>query len=119
MREEVKNQTRLLHIIEAIDNIFEFTNGKDLNAFNNDKILKFAIIKNLEIVGEAAYFLTNDFKKKTSHIEWETIIAMRHVLVHGYYQIKNEIISNTIQIELNPLREQISNILKDIKETNQ
>ncbi len=55
-------------------------------------MLKFAIIKNLEIIGEAAYKLTKSFKLKHTSIEWSDIIGMRHILVHGYYQIKDEII---------------------------
>ena len=42
-------------MLEAIDNIFEFVNGKSFDVYKNDKILRFAIIKNLEIIGEAAY----------------------------------------------------------------
>ena len=62
MREKPKDSERLNHMIEAIDNIFEFVDGKTFNDYKNDKILSFAVIKNLEIIGEAAYLLTKDFK---------------------------------------------------------
>ena len=55
MREKPKDKERLWHMIEAIDNIFEFVEGKTVETFSSDKILRFAVIKNLEIVGEAAY----------------------------------------------------------------
>ena len=54
MKEKSKNNERLLHMIEAIDNIFEFVNGKTFETYKEDKILSFAIIKNFEIIGEAA-----------------------------------------------------------------
>ena len=73
--------------------------------------MRFAIIKNLEIVGEAAYLLTKDFKAKHDSVEWADIIGMRHTLVHGYYQIRDEIIWATIETELLPLREKITNLL--------
>ncbi len=107
MREKPKDKERLYHMLEAIDNIFEFTDGKSFGEYHNDKILRFAVIKNLEIIGEAAYLLTKNFKSEHKNIEWSEIIGMRHILVHGYYQIKDEIIWATIESELNPLKEKI------------
>lgn len=112
MREKPKDNERLLHMLEAIDNIFEFVNGKAFEVYKKDKILKFAIIKNLEIVGEAAYLLTQDFKNNHDSIEWGDIIGMRHILVHGYYQIKDEIIWATIETELEPLKVKLQKLLE-------
>jgi uncharacterized protein with HEPN domain len=69
MREKPKDNERLLHMLEAIGNIFEFVNGKSFEVYKKDKILRFAIIKNLEIIGEAAYLLTKDFKNRHDSIE--------------------------------------------------
>jgi uncharacterized protein with HEPN domain len=112
MREKPKDNERLLHMLEAIDNIFEFVNGKSFDAYKKDKILRFAIIKNLEIIGEAAYLLTKDFKNKHESIEWGDIIGMRHILVHGYYQIKDDIIWATIETELEPLKSKLQKLLE-------
>ena len=113
MREKIKDKSRLLHILEAIDNLFEFTNGISFDKYHNDKILRFAVIKNLEIIGEAAYLLTKKFKSEHTNVEWETIIYMRHILVHGYYQIKDEIVWATIQTDLQPLKAKIEFYLKE------
>ena len=107
MREKPKDINRLSHIIEAIDNLFEFTKGISFDEYKGNKILRFAVIKNLEIIGEAAYLLTNEFKEKHPEVEWKVIIGMRHVLVHGYYQISDEMVWATIQTELLPLREKV------------
>lgn len=112
MREKPKDESRLLHIIEAIDNIIEFTQGVDFESYKGNKILRFAVIKNLEIIGEAAYLLTKEFRTSHSEIEWNVIIGMRHVLVHGYYQIRDEIVWATITQELLPLKKQVQEILK-------
>lgn len=112
MREKPRDKERLNHMIEAIDNIFEFIEGKSFNIYKSDKILRFAVLKNLEIIGEAAYLLTKDFKAKNNTIEWSVIIGMRHILVHGYYQIRNEIVWATIETDLQPLKTEISNLLK-------
>lgn len=111
MREKPRDQERLKHMVEAIDNVFEFVEGKSFDTFKEDKILRFAVIKNLEIVGEAAYLLTKDFKSEHSNVEWSDIIGMRHILVHGYYEIKDKIIWETIQTDLQPLKEQIKVLL--------
>ena len=113
MREKIKDEVRLLHIIEAINNIFEFTNKVNFEEYQNNKILRFAVIKNLEIIGEAAYLLTEKFTSEHPEVEWETIVHMRHVLVHGYYQIKDEIVWTTIQTDLQPLKDKIKSYLND------
>ena len=107
MREKPKDINRLSHIIEAIDNLFEFTKGISFDEYKGNKILRFAVIKNLEIIGEAAYLLTIEFKEKHPEVEWKVIIGMRHVLVHGYYQISDEMVWATIQTELYPLKEKV------------
>jgi len=112
MREKPRDKERLFHMVEAIDNIFEFIEGKTFETYESDKILRFAIIKNLEIVGEAAYLLTKDFKTKHDLVEWNDLIGMRHILVHGYYQIKNHIVWETIVSELKPLRSKIVMLLE-------
>lgn len=107
MREKPKDKTRLLNMLEAIDNLFEFTKGITFEEYKSNKILRFAVIKNLEIIGEAAYLLTKDFRENHRDIEWNAVIGMRHVLVHGYYQIRDEIVWATLQTELQPLKDKI------------
>ncbi|KAA6335147.1 hypothetical protein EZS27_016592 [termite gut metagenome] len=114
MREELKDKTRLMHILEAIDNLFEFTDEVNFEEYKTNKILRFAVIKNLEIIGEAAYLLTKNFRKNHPVVEWDIIIGMRHVLVHGYYQIKDEIVWATIETELKPLQEKIKLLLSEL-----
>jgi uncharacterized protein with HEPN domain len=100
-------------MIEAIDNILEFVEVKSFDDYKNDKMLRFAVIKNLEIVGEAAYLLTKDFKIRHDSVDWDDIIGMRHVLVHGYYQIKDEILWATIETELQPLKSKLTELLSE------
>jgi uncharacterized protein with HEPN domain len=113
MREKPRDKERLNHMVEAINNIYEFVDGKSFEDYENNKVLRFAVIKNMEIIGEAAYLLTKEFKLRHPLIEWEDMIGMRHILVHGYYQIKDEIIWATIETELQPLKESILLLLAD------
>ena len=95
MREKPKDDTRLRHMLEAINNVIEFTTDVTFEEYSRNKILRFAVIKNLEIVGEAAYLITKEFREEHQEIAWNEVIGMRHVLVHGYYQIRDEIVWGT------------------------
>ena len=58
MREPVRDKNRLEHVIVAIDNIMIYTQGKDAQDLENDSMLFFAVVKNIEIIGEASFKLT-------------------------------------------------------------
>ena len=66
MREKPKDNTRLRHMLEAINNVIEFTTDVTFEEYSRNKILRFAVIKNLEIVGEAAYLITKEFREGIS-----------------------------------------------------
>jgi len=110
MRDAIRDKSRLEHIIEAIDNIFEFTENVNLEEFVHNKMMWFAVFKNLEIIGEASYMLTNELREKHTEIEWKKIIGLRHILVHGYYTINANIVWEIIENDLYTLKEKIKNI---------
>jgi len=107
MREKIRDKGRLEHILLFIDNVMEFTKNVDFERLLNDKLLFYAVVKNIEIIGEASYKLSKEFKKVNTDVEWETIIGLRHVLVHDYYHISEERLWKIIQKDLIPLKEQI------------
>jgi len=110
MRETIRDKGRLEHILQAIDCIFEFTENVTYEDFIANKMMKFAVIKNIEIIGEASYKLTKKFCQVHKEIEWDIIVKMRHVLVHGYYQIEDKFAWFVVQNELQPLKEKIQKI---------
>ncbi|MBQ7812267.1 MAG: DUF86 domain-containing protein [Bacteroidales bacterium] len=114
MRERVRDKGRLEHILQAIDKVFEFSNGVKREDFKKDSILYFAIVKNIEIIGEAAYMLSLEFKDSHPDTDWQVIIAMRHFLVHGYYQVDPEEVWNVIEQDLQPLKDQILEYIKEM-----
>ena len=111
MREKVNDRGRLEHILTAINNVEEFMEGRDYGLFMNDKILYFAIVKNVEIVGEAAYMLSLEFKAEHADTPWDQIEKMRHVLVHGYYQILPEVLWLTVKDDLPALKANVERYL--------
>lgn len=82
MRERLRDSARLEHIIVAINNIQELIEGKTQEDLEQNKMLFFAIVKNIEIVGEAANNLTKDLRVMHPEVDWEGMTGMRHVLVH-------------------------------------
>ena len=119
MREQVRDRGRLEHILQAIDKVFEFTKDVKREDFKKDSILYFAIVKNIEIIGEASYMLSLDFKEAHPDTNWKVIVAMRHFLVHGYYQVDPEEVWNVIEQDLLPLKEQVEKYLAEMEKENE
>lgn len=113
MREPVRDKERLEHIIASIDNIFDFTKGKTQQDLDVDKMMFYAVVKNIEVIGEAAFRLTKTFCQLHPDTPWPSIVRMRHVLVHDYYQIKSKEVWKVIDEDLQPLRNQISNYISE------
>ena len=113
MREPVKDRDRLEHIIEAIDRVLGFADGKTIEQLEADNLKYYGIVKNIEIIGEAAYMLTKAFRQLHPETPWEFIAKMRHVLVHDYYQINTKEVYKVIRDDLHPLREQVTRYLAE------
>ena len=113
MREEVRDRGRLEHMLTAIENVEEFTENISLEEFMKSKVLFFAVVKNIEIVGEATYMLTKEYKQSHQSVPWLVIEKMRHVLVHGYYTISPEKVWETVQEDIPLLKEQIVALLNE------
>lgn len=113
MREKVRDIGRLLHIRDAIGRVFSYTEGKSFEEFLSNDMMYYAIVKNIEIIGEAAYMLTDDFKESHPATPWKSITGMRHYIVHGYYQIDKNVVWNVVKVDLKPLKEQIDKYLAE------
>ena len=113
MRELVRDKNRLEHILDHIGKVLSAANGKTFVEFDNDPILFGAIAYYTMIIGEAAYMLTKEFKEAHSSIPWRQIEGMRHHIVHGYAQIRKDMLWNVVQEDLCPLKSQIEVILTE------
>lgn len=88
MRELVRDKGRLEDIIKHSNNVLSIIDGIDFERFEKDILIYYATMKNVEIVGEATYMLTKEFKANYTEIPWKQVEGMRHVLVHGYSQVR-------------------------------
>jgi len=77
-------------------------------------LLRYAVTKCVEIIGEASYKLTNEFRTQHPEIEWNKIISMRHILVHGYYKTEDKVVWDTVKNSLPTLKEKIRTIYNNL-----
>ena len=115
MREQIRDRSRLEHILDAIEKALEFTKNVNFDDYKANVLLRYGVVKCVEIVVEASYKLTKEFREEHPEIEWRDIISMRHILVHGYYRTKDDVVWDTVKKYFPKLKEQIQ-ILYD-KET--
>lgn len=115
MRETLKDPHRLEHILDAIERLIIADQGNALDDISEKDLIYFGVVKLLEIIGEASYKLTNEFKESHGQTPWKYVIDMRHILVHGYYQINREDVLKTIREDLPILHSQIKSYLLEFE----
>jgi uncharacterized protein with HEPN domain len=104
---------RLRHILDAIARIEEYTAGLDEAALAADRKTLDAVIRNFQVVGEAARRVPAEVQAAHPEIPWSDVQKMRHVLVHDYDTIRVEILWRTIRVHLPPLVEPLKALLGD------
>ena len=115
MRERARDKGRLQDIIEYSKNVTMLIDGYSFESLVSDKRTYYSVMKNVEIVGEAAYMLTKAFKETHPETPWTVVQGMRHVLVHDYANIVPRILWGTATNDIPVLRKQVE---KYLAETN-
>lgn len=116
MRESIRDIERLRHILQAIDILQNGSQRYTAEQAEGDTIIFYGFVKQVEIIGEAVYKLSKDFREKHPNTEWDVIEGMRHVLVHGYYEITPHKVWNVIKKELPSLKLQIESYVAELSE---
>ncbi len=100
------DRERFVDILEAIEKIERYVpRGRQL--FELDEMLQVWVVRHLQIIGEAASRVSIETQNRFSEIPWGKMIGMRHVLVHGYFEIDLDIVWSVIENDLDPLKRQI------------
>ena len=110
MKEPISENARVEHIFNCIKEIETAIAGKTFESFVEDHVLRIAIVKWLEIIGEAANHISNKTKEGNDKIEWKRMIGLRNVAVHEYFGINYETIWETATISLQQLKEEMKTI---------
>lgn len=113
MRDPARDKERLQHILNAIQTIEESRKKYVSSDAETDPIVYFGFVKHVEIIGEAVYMLSQEFKENHPAVDWNAIAGMRHVLVHGYYKIRPKQLWDTIDLDLPELKPFIEQYLAE------
>jgi uncharacterized protein with HEPN domain len=102
----------LLNILDAIKRIDKYLKGISIAKFLKDTEKQDAVIRNIEIIGEAANNLSKDFQHKHKEIPWRNIVDMRNKLIHDYDSVDYQIVWDVYSSKLPALKKQISALVK-------
>ncbi len=98
---------RLRHMLEAAEKAVEFSVGKTRADLDTEQMLVLALVKCVEIIGEAANKASDKCRQALPAIPWADIVGMRHRLIHGYFDINLDIVWKTVTQELPGLIEEL------------
>ena len=115
MRGSLGDKARLLHINDSIDEIQSAVSNKNFDEFVKDHVLRIAVVKWLEIIGEASNHITEATKMKAGKLDWNKIIGMRNFVVHEYSGINYDTIWKTVNYKLEELKATVEELLKDFE----
>ena len=114
MREHSRDYGRLEDILKYALNVETIVSGISYDEFVKDIRIYYSVMKNVEVIGEAANMLTRHFRETYTELPWRQIVSMRNVLVHGYAQISDTDLWQTATNDIKPLREQVQRYLVEI-----
>ncbi|MDE6238132.1 MAG: DUF86 domain-containing protein [Muribaculaceae bacterium] len=116
MRDKLRDPGRLRHMLEMAVLLQKEKDKHSLESIKNDPILFYGLTKMTEIIGEAAYKITKEFKDSHQELPWNEIQGMRHHLVHGYYQISTEVLWDAIQHDIPAMIPILENYLTELND---
>jgi len=112
---ERSDRLYLADILDAISAIEDFVRDMDYSVFTGDRKTRSAVIRELEVIGEAAGKISNELKALHADLDWRTLKDFRNILAHEYFGIDNEIVWEIATEKLALLKQRVVEILPHIK----
>ena len=110
-----EDRIRLLHMVEAAQAALKFVQGRQASDLETDQMLLFAVVRAIEIFGEAASKVSADLQLANPFIPWRAITGMRNRLVHAYFDVDTQTVWKTLQNEIPDVLKELSALLsKDL-----
>ena len=107
------DRERLFDILESVERI-ETQAARGRAAFTDDEVAQSAVVRWVEIIGEAARGLTEELRQTHPEVPWRQMVAMRNVLIHGYFDIDVELVWSVAENDLPKLAAQIRAIVEEM-----
>ena len=107
----MKDSVYLKHILDSISNIERFVQGLSKDDFFRNIEKQYAVLRGLEIIGEATKNLSRDTKKSCHEVNWKDIAGMRDKLIHAYFGVNLLLVWTTVKEDLPTLKEQVEKLL--------
>tara|TARA_Y100000310_G_C20660628_1_gene804526 strand:- start:1745 stop:2086 length:342 start_codon:yes stop_codon:yes gene_type:complete len=104
----------LLHILESIERIESFTKGVSETKFLSSEIIQDAVVRRLEIIGEAVKNISKSYRDKHKEIEWKKIAGTRDIIVHEYFGVDLKLTFKIIKKDIPELKKNISKFLEEL-----
>jgi len=101
----------LQDIVRSCEKILRFTTGFNQADLNRDEKSYDAVVRNLEIIGEAAKHISDELRKQLPNIEWRKVAGLRDMLTHAYFGIDDDILWDVVQNKVPPLAKTITTFL--------
>lgn len=111
------DRDRLADVLEAIERIERHTSaGREV--FDADELVQVWVVRHLQIIGEAVNHLSQELQTRYPDVPWRSIIGMRHVLVHGYFEVDLDLVWLVVENELDKLKLMVRSAMTDLTMQN-
>ena len=116
MKGRLPDSIRIRHILESIEEIEKALEGHSFESFLDNNVLRAAVVRWLEVIGEAARYVSDETKEKYSGVAWKQMVGMRNVMIHKYFDVDYQAVWMATQV-LNDLKTQLRAINLDINDS--
>jgi len=107
------DEIRLKHILDAAREAVSFTEDRSREDLDSDRKLNLSLVRLLEIIGEAARGITEEFRQDHTELPWKSMAGMRDRLIHGYFDVNFDVVWETVTNDLPPLIDKLEKIVTD------
>ncbi len=109
------DRERLKDILQAIEHIEKYA-ARGRSVFEQDELIQTWFLQHLQIIGEASRAVSANIRESHPEVPWASIIGMRNILVHNYFEIDLPVIWNAVERELPELKRQLISMIKELGE---
>ena len=103
-------------ILESMDKIESYVQGMDFSDFAMNDMVIDAVLRNLEIIGEASRNIPDDIRERYSEIPWKEMMGLRNIVIHGYFSVDLDIIWEIITEDIPPTRTKIEKMFRELSD---